>query len=180
MRVLRAILFGLLFVALSTGALVMRFPPGGQVTLSVGDVSPTDIRSPRQRTFISEVLTQRARAEAEASVPDVYDPPEKRIARQQIARAQEILAYIEAVRHDAAATEEEKVAYLKAIADVPLTDDVAAKILSLSDAAWQQVASEVLRVLDLVMRDEIRETWLEDKRRTVPARVSLDLDEAQT
>ncbi|MGQ9715562.1 MAG: hypothetical protein ACUVST_12500, partial [Anaerolineae bacterium] len=54
---LRAALFGFLFVVLSTGALVMRFPPGEQVTLSVGDVSPTDIRSPRQRTFISEVLT---------------------------------------------------------------------------------------------------------------------------
>lgn len=179
-RFLRAFVFGLLFIALSTGALVMRLPPGGQVTLSVGDVSPTDIRSPRQRTFISQVLTQRARAEAEASVPDVYDPPEKRIARQQIARAQEILAYIEAVRHDASATEDEKTAYLKAIADVPLTDDVATKVLALSDVAWEQVAEEVLRVLDLVMRDEIRETWLEDKRRTVPARVSLDLDETQT
>ncbi len=179
-RVLRAFLFGLLFVALSTGALVMRFPPGEQVTLSVGDVSPTDIRSPRQRTFISEVLTQRARAEAEASVPDVYDPPEKRVARQQIARAQEVLAYIDAVRRDPLATDEERIAYLKAIADVPLDDEVAADILSLSEAAWQQVSEETVRVLDLVMREEIRETWLEDKRRTVPARVSLALDETQT
>ncbi len=179
-RVLRAVLFGLLFVAFSTGALVMRFPPGEQVTLSVGDVSPTDIRSPRQRTFISEVLTRRARAEAEASVPDVYDPPEKRVARQQIARAQEVLAYIDAVRRDPLATDQERIAYLKAIADVPLDDDVAAKVLSLSEAAWQQVSEEVLRVLDLVMREEIRETWLEDKRRTVPARVSLALDETQT
>lgn len=179
-RVLRAALFGLLFVVLSTGALVMRFPLGEQVTLSVGDVSPTDIRSPRQRTFISEVLTQRARAEAEASVPDVYDPPEKRVARQQIARAQEVLAYIDAVRQDPLATDAERIAYLKAIADVPLDDDVASEILSLSEAAWQQVSEEVLRVLDLVMREEIRETWLEDKRRTVPARVSLALDETQT
>ncbi|MGC8837544.1 MAG: HD family phosphohydrolase [Anaerolineae bacterium] len=177
---LRAVLFGLLFIVLSTGALVMRFPPGGQVTLSVGDVSPTDIRSPRQRTFISEVLTQRARAEAEASVPDVYDPPEKRVARQQIDRAQEILAYIDAVRRDPLATDEERLAYLKAIADVPLDDEVASDILGLSEAAWQQVSEEVLRVLDLVMREEIRETWLEDKRRTVPARVSLALDETQT
>ena len=179
-RVLHASLFGLLVVILCTGALAFRFPPGGQVTLSVGDVSPTDIRSPAQRTFVSDILTQQARAAAEALVQDVYDPPEQRVARQQIARARDILDFIESVRHDTAASDEERAAYLKAIADLPLDDTVVSKILKLSDAAWQQVADEVLRVLGLVMREEIRQTWLEEKRRTVPARVSLDLDEAQT
>ncbi|NLE77506.1 MAG: HDIG domain-containing protein, partial [Chloroflexi bacterium] len=59
-------------------------------------------------------------------------------------------------------------------------DAVIAEVLALSDTAWQQVKSEALRVLDLVMREEIRETWLEDKRRTVPARVSLELNEVQS
>jgi len=179
-RVLHAFVFGLLFVVLSTAALVLRLPPSGGVALSVGDVSPTDIRSPRQRTFISEILTQGAQAAAEASVQEVYDPPEKRVARQQIARAQEVLDFIESVRHDTHSTDEERAAYLKAITDLHLDDDVIAEILEMSETNWQRVADEVLRVLDLVMREEIRETWLEDKQRTVPARVSLALDEVQT
>ncbi|NLE76288.1 MAG: hypothetical protein GX605_05995, partial [Chloroflexi bacterium] len=99
-RALHALIFGLIFLALGTAALVLRLPLSGQVTLAVGDVSPTDIRSPMKRTFVSDILTERARTAAETGVQDVYDPPEQRVARQQIARTQEVLSYLETVRQD--------------------------------------------------------------------------------
>lgn len=168
----------LLFAA---GALaVLLYPadpdPGG-VTLAVGDVAPQDILAPRSITYVSSVLTDRARNAAAAAVPDVYDPPDTRVARQQVANAREVLEYITTVRADRLATREQQLADLAAIPDLTLPSDVAGLILALSDARWEAVKADVLKVIEQVMRDQLRADRLDEARRFIPALVSVNLNE---
>src|SRR5512136_1697718 len=53
--------------------------------LAVGDVASQDLLAPREANFVSSVLTNAARDEAERTVPPVYMPPDPAIARTQAA-----------------------------------------------------------------------------------------------
>jgi len=175
----RAILLSLLFVIVVSLILVFQLLPTKQVTLEEGDVSPVDIRAPRKTTYISQISTEGARAEAEADVRDAYDPPDARIARQQVTRARQVLNYIDSVRYDAYASLEVKAAWVAAIPDLDLPPAVISQTLLLSEGDWSQGSNEVIYVIDQVMREEIRESQLAGAKRALPAKVSLDLSEEE-
>lgn len=172
-------MFGLAFALLSTATLGFHLLPGSRVTLDVGDVCPRDIHAPERKTFVSAIRTDEARARAEASVPDVYDAPDQNVARQQVARARQVLDFIDSVRHDTYATDEERTRWLSAIEGVTLSLPVTGQTLDMSEDGWQVVRAEVVYVLDQAMRTEIREGQIAEARRIIPTLVSLDLSEAQ-
>ena len=155
--------------------LVARVPFTGQVTVAEGEVAQRDIVAPRQITFISEILTQQRRDIAASAVADIYDPPQARIGRQQLALAGQILASITTMRGDSAVDDATKTAHLKAISGLNLPPEVIDRIVVLPPEAWERIAAEVPAVLERAMREEIREGNLADERRRVIARVSLDM-----
>ena len=106
---------------LMIGLLSWQIPLGAQVQLSAGDVAPYVVVSPRQITYESPLLTEKARQRAADSVDDQYDMAEGRVRRQQVARAREILEFITIVREDEFATPELQTDYLLAISDLRLT-----------------------------------------------------------
>src|SRR5512142_3014706 len=112
---LRVSAIWLLALLAGTILLVAPLPFTGQVALKVGDVAPADVVAPRQATYVSNVETQRRRDAAANGVPDVYDPPQARVARQQLTRANQILAFMASVRSDTAAEPAIKLGYLAAI-----------------------------------------------------------------
>ncbi|NIO69789.1 MAG: hypothetical protein GTN71_12355, partial [Anaerolineae bacterium] len=175
----RAILLSLLFVIVVSLILVFQLLPTKQVTLEEGDVSPVDIRAPRKTAYTSQILTEEARARAEAEVKDAYDPPDARIARQQVTRARQVLNYIDSVRHDAYASLEVKADWVAAIPDLDLPPAVISQTLLLSEGDWSEVSNEVVYVIDQVMREEIRESQLAGAKRALPTKVSLDLSEEE-
>jgi len=177
--VLRAILSGLLFVLVVSGILVFQFLPVGQVVLDEGDVSDSDIRAPHEITYVSQILTEEARDSAEAAVRDVYDPPDARVTRQQVTKARQILDYIDSVRQDSYASPEQQRQWIAAIPDLSLSAVVIDQILSLSEEDWQEVQTETLSVVDQAMREEIRESQLDQARRRVSALVGLELSDVQ-
>jgi len=160
-------------------ALLMDWPIGSNVQVEVGTISLTNVPASGPITFLSEVLTEQARDRAAASVAPIYDPPQTRIARQQAARAEEILAFIEVVRNDPNATEEQKIEWLTSIPDVPISDQMASQILLLDEEDWQDVTTETVRVLDRTMQREIRENTLAEARRSVPGIISFRLGDEE-
>ena len=144
----QAILLSLLFMLVVSLILVFQLLPTRQVTLEEGDVSPIDIRVPRKTTYVSQILTEGARARAEADVKDAYDPPDARIARQQVTRARQVLSYIDSVRHDAYASLEIKADWITAIPDLELPPAVISQTLLLSEGDWSEVSNEVVYVID--------------------------------
>jgi len=155
--------------------LVARMPFTGQVTVEEGEVAQRDTVAPRQTTFVSQILTQQRRDMAANAVPDVYDPPQPRIGRQQLILAAQMIEAIGTVRNDSSADTAAKAARLTTISGLSLSPQVIDRIVLLPPPAWERVAVEVPLVLERAMREEIRENNLADERRKVPARVRLDL-----
>ena len=155
--------------------LVANVPFTGQVTVAEGEVAQRDIVAPRQTTFVSEILTQQRRDMAASVIADIYDPPQARIGRQQLALAGQILTSITTLRGDSAIADANRAAYLKAISGLNLPSEVIDRIVVLPPETWERIAAEVPAVLERAMREEIRENNLADERRKVPARVRLDL-----
>jgi len=178
--VLRGVVWGVIFGILLSLLLIFELLPVGQVELQAGQVSPADIRAPRQITFVSQVLTEKARAQAEQAVRDVYDPPDPKIGRQQTLRLRQILDFIGSVRADPYASDAEKIRALTSISDLALSEDLANLILSFSDAEWETTQAEAERVLDSVMREAIRPSDVNEVRNRIPALVRLTLTETQT
>jgi len=177
---IRALLFGLALALVTSVVLTMRFLPTNQVTLSEGQISPEEIVAAYQKTFVSEILTERARLQAEQNVPSVYDGPDPHVARQQVAHARRVLNFIDSVRHDDYATPQEQHAYLHAVEGVPLSMDIISRTLALSDNDWQGVVEHTVRVVEDLMRLEIREGETYKMQRLVASRISFDLtDDAQ-
>lgn len=173
---LSALLYGVAFFMMTTATLAVQWPLANRYALEVGDVSPVDIRAPRYIEYISESLTEEARAEAERRVQAVYEP-QRRARSEQVRRSQEVLDYIETVRADTFASEEEKLAYLRAIADVQLSDEDWRRVLALSDEAWQRVKKQVPTALNAIMLGEIRDNQLAAAKRKVPTYIDLVADD---
>jgi putative nucleotidyltransferase with HDIG domain len=158
---------------------ISNLPQQSGILLKVDDAATQDILAPYAHSYVSEVLTEQAREEAVAAVPDVYDPPDGRVARQQVESLRVVLEYIDAIRADTFASQEQRISDLLAIMDVKLDTPTAQAILETSEARWQTIKLETISVVEQVMRNEIRPDQLEEARRTIPALVGISLTESQ-
>jgi cyclic-di-AMP phosphodiesterase PgpH len=174
------VLFGLGLIATTTFILVVALPDG--YDLDVGDLATRDIRAPRDITFISEIRSEQARQEAVRNVERIYTSPDAMVARQQLERMREVLAFLGALRSDPYASDAQRYTWLLAVDELqefPRSD--AEVIFDLPEENWNRVQLESLRLLDQVMRqEEIRESNLMEVREWVPVLVPFDLaqDEA--
>jgi hypothetical protein len=172
-------LFGVVLAVALVVALFPFFPR--QLPVTEGDVVSTDIRSPRDKTFASEVLTEQAREEAALAVPPVltFDPA---ASSQQLAA---LLAATDAaaqVRQDQDLSETEKRARLLSIQELAgLSRGSIDTILALSDDRWRLVADEAERLLSAVMTRSISPDAVAEEQGRLLQEVSADLfaDEAE-
>jgi len=155
-------------------------PLASRVNISPGQVAPFDVVSPRQIRYVSELLTEQARARAASAIPEQYDIAAGSIRRQQIVRAREIATFIDTIRNDAKLTDAQRLDALLAIPDLGLTGETATEVLALYKAGWEQVAAELPLALDRLLRDEIRQTDIPATQRRVPSVLNADLSETAT
>jgi len=148
--------------------------------LSVGDVAPYDIHAPTALTYQSQILTARQQDAAASAVPIIYSPADTNVARQQLERLRNTLVYINSVRADEFASQEQKTSDLAALEDIQLSRDTILAILSLSPSRWTAASEEATSVLDQVMREPIREDQLISVDQSVPTLVSLSFPEDQS
>ncbi len=162
-------------------ALIVAVPltAGPGVNVSIGQSANQDILAPTPISYASAVLTERARTAAAAAVPDVFDPPDARVARQQVLLLRDVLDFVNSVRADTFADRERQQAYIQANQSLALSADDARQILAFDGNSWTNVQGEALTVLEQLMRGQVRGDQLDEVRRSVPARVSVSLSEAQ-
>ena len=174
----RVLIAWALGVLLSVTILVIRLPLGGKVALQVGYVATADVVAPRQATYVSEILTQQRRDLVANAVSDVYDPPQTRVVRQQLAVANRILDSIAAARSDSSSVDlSTRVSQIEDTTSISIAPASIERILAMTQEEWERVASEIQVVLERAMREEIRENNLADERRKVAARVRLDISD---
>jgi putative nucleotidyltransferase with HDIG domain len=147
--------------------------------LQAGDVAAQDVLAPRTLSYQSEVLTEERREETANAVAAVYGTPDADVARQQLEQLQQALNFIDSVRMDSYASLDQKISDLAALQNVNLGRESAQALLLLNDSAWQSVRQETIVVLEQVMRSSIRQSRLEEARRSIPALISLSLPQEQ-
>jgi hypothetical protein len=147
--------------------------------LQSGQVSDQDILADRDLSYTSDVLTNRRRQEARVEAPKVYTLPDIGIARKQMDRLRNTLAYINSVRSDSLASTTQKLEDLAALDDIVLKKGTAEKIIALNEARWQAVEQESINVLEQVMRRAIQPEQIDQVMNSVPTMVSLALSPTQ-
>ncbi len=147
--------------------------------LAVGDVASQDLRAPHEIQYVSKVLTDAARDEAERAVAPVYVPPDPAIARTQATNLTSILQSISLIRSDTNSSLEEKKNALIAIQGFTLQPDLIDFLLGLTDTRWTLVRSEAFNVLVETMRNPVRTENLDTIRQSLAALVSFSLTERE-
>jgi len=148
--------------------------------LDIGSVPSEDVIARESETFTSEILTLQEQENAIAQVPSVFDPPDPNVARQQTQLILQILEFIDNVRSDQYATIEQQINDINQITALTLADDTIASLLQLTDDSWSTVRSEIITVLERVMRQSIRESELQSFRDQLPTQVSVRLSEQES
>ncbi|MCE5260137.1 MAG: HDIG domain-containing protein [Chloroflexi bacterium] len=174
----RALLLAVLLVLVLSITLV-PYPSSDQVSLKVGEPSPVQYKSPRRITFASEVQTRAARELASSQVKEVYRGPDISIAISQVRLIQNINAYITALRNDTFINNEERALLIAQLPNLTLQSSTIDTILQFSESDWYVTYQEATRVLDLVMRDEIRENQVSDAKSLIARYTSYSLSDQE-
>ncbi len=178
-RGMKLLLF-FLFLAVGLILILLVDLGGASIVAAEGELARSDILASRNHTFISEVLTQKAREQARRDVDEVYTPLDLSIGREQLSSARDIFAFIETVRADSNATTNQKLGYLNAIEDVVLEEEIAQSLLSMSQSSLGSAENNILEIINELMREEIREIDLRDYRRSAQNDVNLELAQTQS
>ena len=147
------------------------------VLLRPGQVAPQSFQAPKDIEYISTVRTDQARDVAERGVPQIYSPPDSVIARRQIEHLRTALDYIGTTLADTTLDTEQKKTLLGSFSDLRLKPDIIDRILHLSGSRWSSIAQDALRVLEQVMRSQVRDNNLTIIHTNLIFTVSLALTE---
>ena len=180
LRTLRAFLV-IAVTIISYGALVLPLslrPPAPP--LQAGDVAPRDMQAPRDFEYVSQVRTEEVRAAAEREVLPVYTAPDPGVAREQIDLLNRALERVSLIRVDATTTIEQRETTISGVTPPGLTVENARLIIGMSEARWNSVQQEAVRVLEQVMRTAVRTENLDLLPNDIASRVSLTLNEQDT
>ena len=90
-----------------------------------------------------------------------------------------ILGYINSVRSDSFASEEQKIKDLSLLSDVTLTKSTIGSLLSLTADKWESIKSESIFLLEEVMKSSIREDQLTAIKRNLFPRIGFEFNESE-
>ena len=144
--------------------------------VTVGEIAQDNVRAPRSATFQSEILTAEAREEAAAAVPFQFDYTPERAATISIQQATEYASDVGPV--DAAfASELGPVGRLELlrVALPRLSEQSRTTLLTLTPERWRLIRNEAGRVLEDVLRTELRDTDVTTERQFLSGRILAGL-----
>jgi len=166
----------LIFIAI---VLPISFRPTPSL-MKVGDVAMQDIHAPRSFSYVSEYLTSNAEDDAEKSVLPIYLPPDPTINREQVEKLQSALEFITSIRNDEFAGIEQKVEDLMAVESIAIESELANDILGLGEERWNAVQNEARYVLEMVLRNTIREDQVSGVQRDIKAKVDFSFSDTES
>ncbi len=172
-------LFAILLTIGITAILSFNLTPASSVNIAIGQPATDDILAPRSLTYTSELLTAQTRQQASASVFPIYSPLDLNIGRAQLSLARAVFSFIETVRADSQANTDVKLRYLQAIEALKIEEQIGLDLLEMSQPDYASAKTDVLAIIDELMRQDIREDQLSTVQRSARRQASLDLTPVQ-
>ena len=164
------------FLLLSTQISLRRSSYG----LKVGDVATKDITAPRTITYVSDILTEEAKRDAEDNVNNIYLPADPTISRNQVQNLRYTFQYINVVRNDEYSTRLQKVEDINGIEVADFDEGTIDQLLDLQNDDWATLQEESLRVLENVMQSSIRETQVITAIESIPPMIDYYISQSMT
>jgi membrane-associated HD superfamily phosphohydrolase len=166
---------GLVF-ALLTAVLFPLLPSA--LDVREGDIAAQTIRAPKNFSYNSDVVRTQLQDQAVRDVRDVvtYNVGVK---SEQLARLTDIVNRASSIRDAPGMIRAAKEDSLSRVPGLSLTQAQRATILDLSPEGWRQVVDESVRVLGSVLEEPFSAQELEDRRASVPARITAGLTATQ-
>jgi hypothetical protein len=165
----------LLLVAAMSAILGVDFQPA-QTQLELGKPAPNIVFTPRAGQYESEVLTKAARQAARDDVPDQYDftaAQAEAIAGQQAREFERLVKPVDAAFGDEVTPEDRVTLLGQAIPE--LSAEQRATLVGLTPERWTVIRTEAARVLDTLLRTELKEPQVPAVRAGLAGRMSTDL-----
>lgn len=173
---LRILAFSGLVFALLSAVLFPVLPSA--VDVSEGDIAAQTIRAPTSLTYDSEAVRAQRQDQAVRSVREVVTY-NVNVKSEQLARLTDVMNRVVSVRDAPGQTRSAKEDGLSRIPGLNLTASQRAALLDLSPEGWRQVLDESIRVLGSILEEPFSTSELEDRRTSVPARISAGLTATQ-
>lgn len=173
---LRLIAVSLALVAAVSLILGIDFLPA-QTQLEVGKPAPATIQAPRPGQYVSTVLTDTARQEARDAVGPQYDftaAQAEAIASSQASAFERRVAPIDAAFAPGVKPGDRATLLEQAVDD--LNTGQRATLVALTPERWTAVRAEGARVLDLLLRNELRDVQVPLVRDGLAGRMAADLN----
>ncbi len=164
------------FLLLSTQISLRRASYG----LKVGDVATKDITAPRTITYVSDILTEEAKRDAEDNVNNIYLPADPTISRTQVQNLRYTFQYINIVRNDDYSTRLQKVEDINGIEVADFDEGTIEQLLDLQNDDWATLQDESVRVLENVMQSSIRETQVVTAIENIPPMIDYYISQSIT
>lgn len=150
-RIRQITLVSFTVIYLIAGTLILAF----DTQLQIGDVAREDIFAPRSIIYESAVLTEEARSRARASVEPVYNRVPN-VGSERAILVDRTVEYINLVRRDPYASQEQKLADLRAItALTTIQPEIWLTVLATDANEWNRVVIDIKDVLNRAMRQAI-------------------------
>lgn len=149
-----------------------------QPQLEAARPAPANLQAPRSVRYVSTVLTERERQAARAAVEPQYDfttAGAAAVAAEQLRAFDRLVAPVDAAFAEGVSPEDR--ASILADAIPSLSEDRRATLLGLEPARWTAVRGEATRVLDRLLRSELRDTDVAAVRDGVTAQMAGGLDQ---
>jgi membrane-associated HD superfamily phosphohydrolase len=163
---LSLVVWGLLSVSVVPLALEVR----------EGEVSQTNVRSPRKLTYTSQVRTKAERERASNAVQEVVEIDPSMVTRQR-AGLNSLLQDISAARNAPGSTLDQRKSQLARLGQPPLEAPSISFLAALDDSRWYMVSSEAQRLLWDALKDKLPEWRVPEVVRELPLRTSDQLTE---
>jgi len=115
------------------------------------------------------------------AIAPVYLAADPSINRAQLEKLNRALDFITSVRNDPYSDESEKISDLEKLMFFQMDAELAAKILTIQEDRWLAIKDEVGRVLELIMRENIRDYQVNEIADNIPGLInySFSADENQ-
>ena len=165
-------------IAVMTLTLGLDLTPG--IDLKVGDIAPTDIRAPRALNFTNDLLTAEAREEARKNVPPQYDYTTERaitIAVEQLQAFNRRVTPLDRAFAPETPGEEREITLESALPG--LTDAARSALQAMEPDRWGPLRTEAARVLDVVEREQLRDSEVAQARARLSSQMAGGLSEGE-
>jgi putative nucleotidyltransferase with HDIG domain len=175
----RLALGGVVLVAALAAILASNVVPQ-PVDVAVGGIAPVDIVAPRSLEITSDTLTEAARRQASDRVGPRYDytPDDGAAIAVEQARALGLRTAAADAAFAADLTLDERALLLENAID-DLSPEATATLIALSPERWIAVRAQGARVLDMLLRAELRDSDVAPVRARLATQMAGDLSDAE-